>query len=140
MKYPLLYLVPAYFTILDGNITVGGVTLPIYDGQAPADPLGSYIVIGERNSQQIPGKGVFNSEVFILVDCCIKGSSFGFEESDEAATQVMGLINSDANPDCTPDFQVISTSIQSTNNLSGLNPTDNIARTLIRFRHLVKQL
>lgn len=143
MKYIFKYLIPAYFDILDGNISVQGITLPVYDAEAPANEngdFGSYILLGDRSSQQTQAKGRFTSEVFLLVDVCIKGNNFGFEDSEDAANQIMQLINSDANPDCTPDFQVVTTSIQSTNNLTGINKTDNVFRTLIRYRHLVNQL
>ena len=140
MKYIFKYLIDEYYSILNGNIIINSAALPIYDAEGPSDPLGSYILLGDRNSSQTPAKGRFTSEVTLLVDICIIGDGFGFKDSEDAANQVMALIHSDANPDLSPDFQVVTTSIESTNSLTGINKTDNIFRTLIRYRHLVNQI
>ena len=140
MKLIWNYLIPAYFTALDGNIEIDGESLPIYDGEAPPEVTGSYILLGDRTSTQTPAKGRFTSECTLLVDIVIKGPNFGFKDSEDAAEQIMALINSDSNPVCASSFQVVTTSMQSTNNLNGLNRTDNIFRTLIRYRHLVNQI
>jgi hypothetical protein len=140
MKYIFSSLIPAYYTKLHGNIIVQGITLPIYDAEAPVGDFGSYIMLGDRNSTQTQYKGGYTSEVTLLVDIVVKGDNFGFQDSEDAANQVLGLINSDSHPDCAPDFQVVTTSVQSTNSLTGINKTDNIFRTLIRFKHQVKQL
>lgn len=134
------YLTPAYFTILDGNVTLSGSPLPVYDGQVPPTAVGSYILLGEQVSTQTPGKTCSNFEAFMLVDVCIKGASYGFKNASDCANQILGLINSGANPNCAPVFQVVSTSVASTNRLAGINASDNIFRRLIRFRHLVTEL
>lgn len=134
------YLIPAYYTILNGNIDLDGSPLPVYDGQVPPNTTGSYILLGERTSTQTPGKTCTNFEAFLLVDVCIKGASYGFKDAEDCANQIMALINSGANPDCSPDLQVVTTSINSTNELAGINASDNIFRCLIRFRHLVTEL
>lgn len=140
MKYIFSSLIPAYFTKLNGNITVQGITLPIYDAEGPVGDFGSYILLGDRSSTQTLYKGGYTSECTLLVDIVVKGDNFGFQDSEDAANQVLGLINSDNHPNCSPDFQVVTTAVQSTNSLTGINKTDNIFRTLIRFRHQVKQL
>ena len=140
MKLIWNYLIPAYYDLLDGNIIINSEALPIYDGEAPPDVTGSYILLGDRTSTQVQAKGSFQSEVTLLVDVVIKGDMYGFKDSEDAAEQIMQLINSDENPQCSSSFQVVTTSIQSTNNLNGLNRTDNIFRTLIRFAHKVNQI
>jgi hypothetical protein len=140
MKYLFKYLIPAYFDALNGNVIVQGVTLPIYDSEAPTGDFGSYILLGDRTTTQTQYRGGFTQEATLLVDIVVKGDNFGFEDCEDAADQVLSLINSDANPDCSPDFKVVTTSVLSTNSLSGLNKTDNIYRTLIRFQHNVIQL
>jgi hypothetical protein len=140
MKLIWNYLIPAYFDALDGNIIINGEALPVFDGEAPATTTGSYILLGDRTSTQVQAKGAFQSEVTLLVDVVIKGDIFGFKDSEDAAEQIMQLINSDENPQCSSSFQVVTTSIQSTNNLNGLNRTDNIFRTLIRYAHKVNQI
>lgn len=140
MRFIFNYLIPAYYTALTNAITIDGEALPIYDGEVPPDHVGSYILLGDRTSTQTKAKGRFTSEVFLLVDVVIKGANYGFKDSEDAAEQIMQIINADENPTCASSFQVVSTSIQSTNNLNGLNKTDNIFRTLIRYRHLVNQV
>lgn len=134
------YLIPAYFTALDGNIIIDGDPLPICDGQVTPDVEGSYILLGARTYTQTKSKGRYNGECTLLIDVVIKGPNYGFKDSEDAAEQITELINSDNNPVCSSNFQVVSTSVLSTNNLPSINPTDNIFRTLIRYRHLVNEI
>lgn len=139
MKYIFNYLIPAYYSILNGNVLLNALPLPVVDDMASAPTSSSYILLGERSSFQREDKAGFLSEVNLLVDVVVKGDNFGQGDAEDAANQITQLINSNANPDLSPNFKVITTSIQSTNNLSALNPTDRVFRTLIRFRHIVKQ-
>lgn len=140
MKNPFKYLIPAYYTALSGQITVGGTILPVYDGMAAPNADSSYIMIGERTSSQLNAKCSFTSECFVLIDIVLKGYGYGFKDSEEAADQILQRINSNLNPTPTSTFQVVTTSVQSINNLSGLNDADNVFRTLIRFRNIVDQI
>ena len=140
MKLPFFYLIPAYFTILDGNIDLDGSPLDVFDGQVPPDHLGSYILIGERNAVQTRNKTGFDFECNVLIDVCVKGDMYGFKDSEDAANQICALINSDANPVCTSGFQVVTTSVESINNLAGINPSDYFYRTLIRYSHKLRQI
>lgn len=140
MKNPFKYLIPAYYTALSGQIVVGGNILPVYDGMAAPNADSSFIMIGERTSSQIDAKCGFTSECFVLIDIVLKGYGYGFKDSEEAADQVLQRINSDLNPSPTSSFQVITTSVQSINNLSSINSSDNVFRTLIRFRNIVTQI
>lgn len=135
MKNPFYYIIPKYYQKLD---TIPGVT--VYDGMAPSTASGTYIIIGDRQSNQLDDKSGFLSDLSVTIDCVVKGQGFGFKDSEELANSVLGLINSDAPFDDSPDFQVSCTRMESINNLSGLNPTDNIFRTIIRFSHKVSQL
>jgi len=140
MKLIFYYLIPAYFNILYNTILIEGLYLPVYDGQVPPDVMGSYILIGERNASQTKAKGRFNLECNILIDVCIKGANYGFKESEDAANQILQLINSDENPVCASAFQVVTTNVESVSNLAGINASDNIFRTLIRYSHKVNQI
>jgi len=140
MKNPFKYLIPAYYTALNGQITINGTTLPVYDGMAAPNADSSYIMIGERTSSQLNAKCSFTSECFVLIDIVLKGYGYGFKDSEEAADQILDIINSNANLVPSSSFQVVTTSVQSINNLSGLNDADNVFRTLIRFRNVVTQI
>ena len=140
MKYIFFYLIPVYYNLLHNAITIQSAYLPVYDAIVPPTETGSYILIGERNTTQEQAKGAFLFESRILIDIVIKGESFSFKDCEDAANQVSQIINSDTNPDCSPTFQVVTTSIDSINSLTAPSSTDLIYRTLIRFRHQIKQL
>ena len=140
MKNPFKYLIPAYYSALNGNISINGSILPVYDGMAAPNADSSFIMIGERTSSQIDAKCGFTSECFVLIDIVLKGYGYGFKDSEEAADQVLQRINSDLNPSPASSFQVATTSVQSINNLSSINSSDNVFRTLIRFRNIVTQI
>ena len=134
MKNVLLYLANAYYTILNG----AGLGLPVYDGMAPSTELGSYVLISvDRGATQTEDKCGFMFDANILIDVVIKNGSYGFIESDTIANTICGLINSQLNP-TVDNFQCISTQV-SFNNLQGLNETEPIFRTLVRFTHKIVQ-
>ena len=134
MKNVLLYLANAYYTILNG----GNLGLPVYDGMAPSTELGSYVLISvDRNAQQTEDKCGFMFDAQMLVDVVIKNGSYGFVDSDTVADTISGLINAQLNP-TVQGFQCFSTQA-SFNNLQGLNETEPIFRTLIRFTHKIVQ-
>jgi hypothetical protein len=140
MKNPFKYLIPAYYNALNGQVVVNGTTLPVYDGIVPPNGAASYILIGERTSSQQQAKCGFLTECFVLIDVVLKGNNYGYKAVEDAADQILGIINSDDNVSPSSGIQVVTTSVQSINNLSGLNATDQVFRQLIRFRNVVSQI
>lgn len=140
MKNPFKYLIPAYYNALNGQIVVNGTTLPVYDGMVAPNGSSSYILIGERTLSQLQDKSGFLTECFVLIDIVLKGSNYGFKAVEDAADQVLAIINSDENPMPVSGIQVVTTSVQSINNLSSLNATEQVFRQLIRFRNVVNQI
>ncbi len=142
MKYFWKYGIPAYVNALSGNIYFNGSysSVKIYDGMVPPNATSEqiYIVLGERLSNQTSNKTMNQFDASLLVDVVSKSNNFGFASSEDVAQQVMQIISSSANPNTMPDFQVVTTRT-STFNLSGLNPMDNVFRTLIRFEHKILQ-
>jgi hypothetical protein len=139
MKNVFSSLIPEYYDILS-NLDFYSFTLPVYDGIAPAEETGSYILIGDRSSNQDQGKNNFNFDAQVLVDIVIKDGSRGFEKNDTVANKVLEAINSNVQMNIGNDFQVVTTRLLSQNNLSGLNPTELTFRTLLRFEHKISQL
>lgn len=129
------YLIPVIYNILD---TIPNIS--VYDGEVPPEAAASYIVLGERNAVQVQDKSGFTYEANLVVDCVVKGQNMGYLDSDDIANQVTQLINSNANPDGSPDLQIAGTMVESVTNLTGINPTDNIFRTLIRYSFKITQL
>jgi hypothetical protein len=142
VKYFWKYGIPSYVTALTGNIYFNGSysAVKIYDGMVPPNATSEqiYIVLGERLTNQTSNKTMNQFEASLLVDVVSKSNNFGFASSDDVAQQIMQLINSTINPNTMPDFQVVTTRT-TTHNLSGLNPMDNVFRTLIRFEHKILQ-
>ena len=114
--------------------------IPVYDAIVPPNENGSYILLGQRTTTQGQAKGTFEFDCTMLVDVVIRGQGFSFKDSQDAANQICQLINSDANPDCSPNFQVVTTSVLSINSLTGMTNSDLVYRTLIRFAHKIKQV
>lgn len=139
MKNVFSALIPEYYDILS-NLDFYYFNLEVYDGLAPSDADGNYILIGDRNSNQTDGKNNFNFDVQVLLDIVIKDGSMGFEYNDYAVNKILGAINSDVQMSIGNDFQVVTTRLLSVNNLTGLNPTEPTFRTLIRFEHKISQL
>jgi len=134
MKDISQYLTPVYYTILSG------LGLPVYDGIAPSTEKGSYILIGEIQSSQQMDKGAYMFTVNILIDICIKNANFGFSTADNYANLVAAAINSDNQPNLSPNFQVVRTSLLSSNRLTGMNNTEATFRRLMRYEHSIVQL
>lgn len=139
MKNIFSVLIPEYYDILS-NINFYSFSLNVYDGIAPSSETGSYILIGDRTSNQSDGKNSFNFTAQVLIDIVIKDGGSGFERNDIALNKVLEAINSNVIMDVGPDFQVITTQLLSVNNLAGLNPTEETYRTLVRFEHKIMQL
>jgi hypothetical protein len=139
MKNVLLYLSNAYYTTLNGNLTLGSAVLPVYDGMAPSTETGSYVLLSvDRNAQQTGNKCTYQWTAQMLVDVVIKNGNFGFIDSDTVAEQVCELINT-FNHLPVSNFQTVNTSVSSINNLQGLNQTEPVFRTLIRYQHNIFQ-
>lgn len=128
------YLTPAYYSILSS------VGLPVYDGIAPDTEKGSYILIGEIQASQDQDKAGYMFTVNILLDICIKNGNFGYADADGYANSILALINSDSQPNLSPNFQCIRTHLLSSNRLTGLNKTEPIFRRLLRFEHSIVQI
>jgi hypothetical protein len=140
VKNPLKYLIPAYYSALNNQITVNSTTLPVYDGMVPPNGSASYVLIGERFVSQLQAKCDFLTECYVSIDIVLKGSDYGYLECDEAVDQVLAIINSDDNVVPTSGIQVVTTSVQSINDLSQLNATEQVFRTIIRFKNTVSQI
>jgi hypothetical protein len=142
MKYFWKYGIPAYYNILNGAIFYNGSysSVKVYDGIVPPNATSQpiYIVLSERFSNQTANKTMSQFDASLLIDIVAKTSGFGYKDTEDIANQILALINQNANPNTMPDFQVATTRVN-TFNLQGINQTDNIFRTFIRFEHKVLQ-
>ena len=119
---------------------VSATSLPVYDGIAPENQLSEYIIMNGRTSTQEQGKSGFTNTITIVVDIVTKNANFGYKRSEEISNLVLSAINSDTLITLTTGWDSSSLSVSSINNLDGLNPIDNVFRTLITYNIIITQI
>jgi hypothetical protein len=113
--------------------------LTVYDGIAPSGAGDEYIVMSGRTSSQDDGKSGYTNSVSIDVDIVTKNANFGYKRSEEISNLVLTAINSDTNITLANGFYSSTLFVQSIRNLDGLNPTDNVFRTIITYNIIITQ-
>lgn len=137
MKDVFESLIPAYYTVISAAVA----PIPVFDGQVPTPASEeSFILIGNRDANQIDDKDGFTYEVFITIDITIKNRNFGFKQADEIATSILAEINSNVTIDLGNDFQMVSTRLIGSSTLPGLIPNGSVFRKLLRFSHIITQI
>ena len=111
-------------------------SLTVYDGIAPDEAGNEYIVLTGRSGTQLQGKTGFSSNVNITVDIVTRGSFTGYKRSEDIAQLILAAI--DSNTDITLSTgQATSLYLANINNLDGLNPLDNVFRTIITYNVII---
>jgi hypothetical protein len=113
--------------------------LTVYDGIAPTGSGDEYIVMSGRTSSQDDGKSGYTNSVTIDVDIVTKNANFGYKRAEEISNLVLTAINSDTNITLANGFYSSTLYVQSIRNLDGLNPTDNVFRTIITYNIIITQ-
>jgi len=113
--------------------------LGVYDGFAPELVSGEYIIIDGRTSTQEQGKSGYTNSNVIVVDIVTKNANFGYKRSEEISDLILTAINSDTKITLPSGWTSTSLYVQSIRNLDGLNPLDNVFRTLITYNLTITQ-
>ena len=113
--------------------------LVVYDGIAPDNAGNEYIVMSGRTSSQEQGKSGYTNSISIDVDIVTKNANFGYKRAEEISNLVLTAINSDTNITLANGFYSSSLFVQSIRNLDGLNPLDNVFRTIITYNIIITQ-
>ena len=113
--------------------------LSIYDGLAPENAANEYIVMDGRTSNQDQGKSGYTNSISIDVDIVTKSANFGYKRAEEISNLVLTTINSDTKITLANGFYSSSLFVQSIRNLDGLNPLDNVFRTIITYNIIITQ-
>lgn len=113
--------------------------LVVYDGMAPDNAGGEYIILDGRTSTQEQGKSGYTNSISIDVDIVTKNANFGYKRSEEISNLVLTAINSDTNITLANGFYSSTLFVQSIRNLDGLNPTENVFRTIITYNITITQ-
>jgi hypothetical protein len=114
--------------------------LPVYDGIAPENNLSEYIILDGRTSSQEQGKSGYTNTNTIIVDIVTKNANFGYKRSETISDLVLANINSDTTITLPGGWTSTSLFVNSITNLDGLNPLDNVFRTLITYNLTITQI
>ena len=113
--------------------------LPVYDGFAPDNGVNEYVVMRGRTSNQEQGKISYTNGVTIDVDIVIKNSNFGYKRAETISDLILTAINSDTHITLSNGFSASSLVVGAIRNLDGLNPLDNVFRTIITYNLIITQ-
>ena len=114
--------------------------LPVYDGMAPDNDLSEYIILDGRTSTQEQGKSGYTNSNTIIVDIVTKNANFGYKRSETISNLILAAINSDTTITLPSGWNSTSLYVDSIRNLDGLNPLDNVFRTLITYNLIITQI
>ena len=113
--------------------------LPVYDGIALESAPNEYIIMTGRTSSQEQGKISYTNSVSIDVDIVIKNSNFGYKRAETISDLILAAINSETAITLSNGFTASSLVVGAIRNLDGLNPLDNIWRTIITYNLIITQ-
>jgi hypothetical protein len=113
--------------------------LVVYDGIAPDNAGSEYIIMDGRTSTQDQGKSGYTNSISIDVDIVTKNANFGYKRSEEISNLILTAINSDTDITLANGFYSSTLYVQSIRNLDGLNPTENVFRTIITYNITITQ-
>ena len=113
--------------------------LEVYDGLAPEGAASDYIILDNRSSDSQEGKTGYTTPVTLVVDIVTKSANFGYKRAEEISNLVLSAINSDTTITLGNGFSASSLYVGGIRNLDGLNPLDNVFRTMITYNIIITQ-
>ena len=139
MKNPSNALRSAYFQALNGNVTVNGSAIKVYNKVLDDNTGNFYIWITAETGKKVPDKTHKLREHTLLIDIVTK---FGpYEGSNETANdiqeQVSELIDNGTELSLGAEYQSILTVEEDSHDIDLQTPSETIIRKLIRYRHLI---
>lgn len=147
MKDIGLSLRTAYYNRLQGAVTYGGEVVNVYDSSSvPSVANKPYILLSTYISTELGegSKQSYAQEVTLLIDVVTKfpNSMGGKKIADTISNSVIELIRTRQAGyiDLSPNFQIITTLLDSNNTLEELVSDGVVVRRLIRFRHKIFEL
>ena len=122
------------------NTIKTATSLNVFDGMVPKNELTEYIVLDGRTSAQEQGKSGYTNSNVIIVDIVTKNANFGYKRSEEISNLVLTAINSDTVITLPTGWKSTSLYVDSIRNIDGLNPVDNVFRTLVTYNIIITQI
>ena len=120
--------------------TLSGMGFEVYDGMAPESAGNEYIVMDARTSNQEQGKSGYTNSCSVDIDIVTKNANFGYKRSETISNLILSAINSDTKITLPNGWGSTSLYVDSIRNLDGLNPLDNVSRTLITYNLTITQI
>lgn len=139
MKFPLSALQAAYYTALNGNISVNSTNIPVYD-HVPEDAEPDFIRIGEMTAIEAPDKSNYGWDVTVLLD--VVTDYTGKKRLQDIINEITKIIRlrSDNLLSLGASWNHYKTMVDNMNTLEELTDTGKLYRGLIRFRHEIEEL
>ena len=106
---------------------------------APEGAGNEYLILDGRSSSQEQGKTGYTNSVTMTVDIVTKNANFGYKRAETISDLILAGINSDTTITLNNGFYCSSLFVQSVRNIDGLNPIDNVFRTLIIYNLTITQ-
>jgi len=133
-----------YYTALNGNITVNSANVPVYD-RVPNNIGYPFIKLSTQTTTDISDKTAFMTNNTIVIDIVTgyDGNDGGKADSDDIANQVLGLIRTRSSGyiDLTADgFNIVTTTLDSSNTIEENKDTHYIYRRVLTFRHIIHEV
>lgn len=132
----------AYYTKLNGAVVINSVAVPVYDN-IPNRASYPYIQVSNVSVSDQSTKSNFNSNCVVTVEVYTGTDSATYSKYDADAISnivMQLLINRSSLPDCSPDFKVITNSLESTGYVQNSYDGFFEVRKVIRIRNIVEQL
>ena len=132
----------AYFNKLNGAVNLGGNAVPTYDNVSdsanyPYIQISNISVVDESTKTNFNNNCVVTIQIYTGTD----GTNYSKSDADNISNQVMLLlINRSSLPDASPDFKVITNSLESTGYIESQFDGFYEVRKVIRIRNIVEQL
>lgn len=118
---------------------LASINIPVYDGFAPDNAPNEYIIMTGRTSTQEQGKSGYTNNCSIVLDIVTKSANFGYKRPEEISNLILTNINSDTVITLGTGWDSSSLFVESVRNLDGLNPLDNVFRTIITYNFIITQ-
>lgn len=141
----------AYWQLLNGNLSLHGENVPVFDQIIPDSITQPYVIISNIIINAIPEttntNWMFRATVLLDIVTAYAGGFGGTTDASLLVNSIMNIILpgnvQTARPLenlLMPNFKVITTTLQSITALDNMNETSRIVRRLVRFNHLAEQI
>ena len=118
---------------------VSATGLGVYDGIAPMTAGNEYLILTDRTSSQVQGKNGYTNTLVFMIDIVTKNANFGYKRAETISDLILNAINSQTTITLSNGFYASSVVVGNIRNLDGLNPLDNVFRTLITYNLIITQ-